>query len=443
VAGQVRAAARAAALLGRVGQRPPGERRRRLGARRRGGRRLGGDPAAACRRGYGEALTWRAARTQAGLPAILLASDDGRPVYQRMGFLPLLRFTVWLHPRTRGRGRLDGEMRRWPSNLAIVAAVLVAAVAVGLWAVRGAPRPPATGSPGAASPVVARIAVDDTPRQVVLAPDGLWVLGERALYRIDPASNRVVATIPIGTATAAPAALAMAGATAWVPAGTSTTLWRVDRAAERVAGSVRLDRTLLGPVGAAALDGTVWVSCCAFQHGPRPAGMLLRVDTSRNRVVARLPVADGPLAVTAGAGAVWVATARGGVLRVDPASNRVAGRVALAAGSRVEAITATPGAIWAVDTGDGNLLRLDPRSGRVGLAVPAPAPRGIGVGDAGTWAIVTTNRTLARVDERAGRLRARVPVGVVHDVRGIAVGQGALWVTTGNQVVRLDPRRLP
>jgi ribosomal protein S18 acetylase RimI-like enzyme len=50
------------------------------------------------RRGYGEALTWRAALTQAGLPAILLASDDGRPVYQRMGFLPLLRFTVWLHP---------------------------------------------------------------------------------------------------------------------------------------------------------------------------------------------------------------------------------------------------------------------------------------------------------------------------------------------------------
>jgi GNAT superfamily N-acetyltransferase len=56
------------------------------------------------RRGYGEALTWRATLTQAGLPAILLASDDGRPVYQRMGFLPLLRFTVWQHPRhTRAR----------------------------------------------------------------------------------------------------------------------------------------------------------------------------------------------------------------------------------------------------------------------------------------------------------------------------------------------------
>jgi streptogramin lyase len=129
--------------------------------------------------------------------------------------------------------------------------------------------------------------------------------------------------------------------------------------------------------------------------------------------------------------------------RVDPASNRVAGRVALATGSRVEAITATPGAVWAVDTGDGNLLRLDPGNGRVGLAVPAPVPRGMGVGEGGAWAIVTNDRTLARVDERGGRLRQRVPAEVVRDVRGIAVGPEALWVTTGNQVVRLDPRRLP
>jgi hypothetical protein len=67
----------------------------------------------------------------------------------------------------------------------------------------------------------------------------------------------------------------------------------------------------------------------------------------------------------------------------------------------------------------------------------------VGVGDGGAWVIVTNDRTLARVDERDGRLRARVPADLVRDVRGIAVGAGALWVTTGNQVLRLDPRRLP
>jgi streptogramin lyase len=252
--------------------------------------------------------------------------------------------------------------------------------------------------------VVARIAVDDSPRQPVLAADGLWVVGERALYRIDPSSNRMVATVPVGTLVAAPAAVALAAGVAWVPSGASSSLWRVDRAANRVDGRIGLGRRLLGPVGVAAWDDTVWVSCCAFQHGPRPAGMLLRVDTRRNRAV---------------------------------------GRVFLAAGSRVEAITATPGGIWAVDTGDHNVMRLDPGSGRVGLVVAAPVPRGVGVGDGGAWVIVTNDRTLARVDEQGGRLRARVPAEVVRDVRGIAVGPGALWVTTGNEVVRLDPRRLP
>jgi DNA-binding beta-propeller fold protein YncE len=338
-------------------------------------------------------------------------------------------------------------MRRGPRTLTVaaVAALVVAVAAVGIWAAGSGPRRSAGGGQRvpAGSPVVASVRLDDTPRQVVLAADGLWTVGERALYRIDPAGNRVVATIPVGTVVAAPAALALAGGVAWVPAGASSTLWRVDRATGRVDGRIGLDRRLLGPVGVAAQDGTVWVSCCALQHGPGPAGVLLRVDPRRNRVVARIPIADGPLAVAAGGGAVWVATARGGVLRVDPRSNRVVGRVPLAAGSRVEAIAATPQGIWAVDTGDYHVLRLDPGSGRVGLAVAAPLPRGVGVGDGGAWAIVTNDRTLARVDERDGRLRARVPADLVRDVRGIAVGAGALWVTTGNQVLRLDPRRLP
>jgi hypothetical protein len=76
--------------------------------------------------------------------------------------------------------------------------------------------------------VVARIAVDDSPRQPVLAADGLWVVGERALYRIDPSSNRMVATVPVGTLVAAPAAVALAAGVAWVPSGASSSLWRVD-----------------------------------------------------------------------------------------------------------------------------------------------------------------------------------------------------------------------
>jgi GNAT superfamily N-acetyltransferase len=47
-------------------------------------------------KGYGAALTWAAATIRPGLPAVLLASDDGRPVYERLGFVPLLRCTMWM-----------------------------------------------------------------------------------------------------------------------------------------------------------------------------------------------------------------------------------------------------------------------------------------------------------------------------------------------------------
>jgi GNAT superfamily N-acetyltransferase len=47
-------------------------------------------------RGYGAALTATAALSQAELPSALIASDDGRGVYERLGFLAVSRFTLWV-----------------------------------------------------------------------------------------------------------------------------------------------------------------------------------------------------------------------------------------------------------------------------------------------------------------------------------------------------------
>jgi ribosomal protein S18 acetylase RimI-like enzyme len=51
------------------------------------------------RRGYGEALTWRATLADPTLPAILEASDDGLPVYERMGYREVGRMSLWERPR--------------------------------------------------------------------------------------------------------------------------------------------------------------------------------------------------------------------------------------------------------------------------------------------------------------------------------------------------------
>jgi len=49
-------------------------------------------------RGYGAALTWAATTADPSLPAILIASDLGRPVYEHLGYTALTRWTIWLRP---------------------------------------------------------------------------------------------------------------------------------------------------------------------------------------------------------------------------------------------------------------------------------------------------------------------------------------------------------
>ena len=51
-------------------------------------------------RGYGLALTATAAAADPSKPATLIASDLGRGVYERLGFVAMLRFTYWLGLRS-------------------------------------------------------------------------------------------------------------------------------------------------------------------------------------------------------------------------------------------------------------------------------------------------------------------------------------------------------
>jgi hypothetical protein len=49
-------------------------------------------------RGAGAAVTWAATLADPDLPAVLVASDDGRPTYERMGYIAVERWTAWLRP---------------------------------------------------------------------------------------------------------------------------------------------------------------------------------------------------------------------------------------------------------------------------------------------------------------------------------------------------------
>jgi predicted GNAT family acetyltransferase len=58
---------------------------------------------AECRgKGYGAAITAAATHAEPGRTAMLIASDLGRSVYDQLGYLPLLRYTLYLGLRPTG-----------------------------------------------------------------------------------------------------------------------------------------------------------------------------------------------------------------------------------------------------------------------------------------------------------------------------------------------------
>jgi hypothetical protein len=50
------------------------------------------------RRGAWASLVWARVDDARELPAAAFTSDDSRPGFIRMGFLPITRFTLWLRP---------------------------------------------------------------------------------------------------------------------------------------------------------------------------------------------------------------------------------------------------------------------------------------------------------------------------------------------------------
>ena len=51
------------------------------------------------RKGGGLAVTQAVTRPELGLPAVLFSSDEGRPVYERLGYMPMLRGAFWYRNR--------------------------------------------------------------------------------------------------------------------------------------------------------------------------------------------------------------------------------------------------------------------------------------------------------------------------------------------------------
>jgi class 3 adenylate cyclase/streptogramin lyase len=267
--------------------------------------------------------------------------------------------------------------------------------------------------------------------------------GIASLLRIDPASNRVVATVrdaQIGCG---------CGANLWAVDGT---LWERGGSdsrtlAVRTLSSGALRRTFRLPADATAFtigDGSIWIGRNRYvQSGAQegtPFSEVERIDELSGRRTARIRLpgdfAQGSLAVAGGV--LWVLEGDSILVRIDPATARITGRFDPGA---IETSTLIPadGYLWICECIDHEVLRFDPRTKTSKtfhftqqpwhlVAVPGRKRPTL-------WLLDSYDATITRLNAASGG--AGAPLGLAGEPTEAVLAHGSIWIAAGKVVDRV------
>jgi len=166
------------------------------------------------------------------------------------------------------------------------------------------------------------------------------------------------------------------------------------------------------------------------------------IDPNTNQIVGDVPVGRGPVAVAVGEGAVWVANRDDETVdRIDPKTRKKVHTIGV--GADVSDIAVGFGSVWVANGNDGTLARIDPTTNAIERTlefgardelVPQPV-FAVATGAGAVW--VTRGNQLLRIDPRTNEVTKRIPV---EPPLGLTVGYGNVWVTTRiDHVLRIEP----
>jgi serine/threonine-protein kinase len=227
---------------------------------------------------------------------------------------------------------------------------------------------------------------------------GIASLPLNAVGAIDPKTNKLVASIPVGK----------------------------------------------GPVAIAPGFGSIWVA-------NQDNGTVTRIDPGTREATDTIGVTGTPIGLAAGAGAVWVATLEGKLFKIDPENNlAVAVPIGFSPrlrnnhngeGFAINAIAVTDGAVWLVWTGGGEVLRYDPVSQKLLTIADERSPESVARGTGALW--MSGINSVSRLDTATNVVTGSAQVGEItfNSDATVAVGEGSVWVatrTTG-RVWQVDP----
>jgi DNA-binding beta-propeller fold protein YncE len=152
----------------------------------------------------------------------------------------------------------------------------------------------------------------------------------------------------------------------------------------------------------------------------------------------KVQVGEPTFGLASGGGSIWAGgLGSGDVLRIDPSTGKVLQRVSI--GARAFNLAAAPGAIWGIANLTNTAARLDTRTGKVTASVRVGnGPYDIEWGFGSAWVSNSLEGTVSRIT--GNKVVKTIKVGV--EPNGLAAIGGNLWVTdhTAGKLLRLDPR---
>jgi virginiamycin B lyase len=290
----------------------------------------------------------------------------------------------------------------------------------------GVQRPIANIKPDAVFPV------EGVPDWLAVAADAVWVANKpkNTIHRLDVKSGKVSATVEVGKLPCS--GLTTGFGSVWAPLCGDKALARVDLATNKLVATI--------PAGPADTEGELVTSPDSVWMLGEPSGSLLRIDPGTNRVVAEIMVPRGSYACSYGEGAVWVSGTESNVLtRVDPKTNLVTHSIEV--GPQPRFLTFGEGAVWTLNQGDGTVSRVDAKANKlvatIELGVPGKGGE-IAYGEGSVW-VTAFQIPLTQIDPATNKV-VKQWMGLGGD--SVRVGHGSVWLTNIREqnIWRINPK---
>ena len=201
----------------------------------------------------------------------------------------------------------------------------------------------------------------DLPSGVAVGAGSVWTgrNDQRAVLRLDPASGRSLATIPVGFRVFN---LAADAASVWVVSFEDNMVARIDPATN---GVTLRPSVLHAPSGVLIAGGSVWIS----RSGN---ATVVRLDATTGAQQAEIAVGRRPLPLAAAGSSVWVRSEQDStVSRIDASSNTTVASIPVDPFyglDGVDSMVADAGGVWISGL---TLQRIDASTNRIARSLPA------------------------------------------------------------------------